>query len=201
MRSPSNRPMKIRTLVAGAFVTVLFVVMTITPHTVAAQAATGRAASPKPHRDTVERDLVQTAIAAGQFKTLVRYIKKAGLADTLSHWGPFTIFAPTDAAFASLPKRTVDALMADPARLRALLQYHIFVGSAFKHHILDLSESIMMQGDTVKIHTANGGARLNERASVLSWTLRASNGVIHTIDRVLVPPARQRATAKRAKSQ
>ena len=142
---------------------------------------------------------MQSAIATGRFATLTRYIERAGLADTLSNWGPFTIFAPTDAAFARLPRRTTTALLADSARLRKLLLSHIFVGSAFKHHILGLREAIMIQGDTVRIRIADGGARLNERANITSWTLRASNGVIHTIDRVLLPPMSGRGSARSTK--
>ncbi len=186
--------MKLHGIAVGASILALFLALSIAPNTVAAQADARKA-----RRDSVERNLTQSAIATGRFTTLMRYVDRAGLADTLSNWGPFTIFAPTDAAFARLPLRTTTALLADTARLRKLLLYHIFVGSAFKHHILDLSESIMMQGDTVRIRVVDGGARLNERANITSWTLRASNGVIHTIDRVLLPPTSRRSGVRGTK--
>ncbi|MBC7843739.1 MAG: fasciclin domain-containing protein [Gemmatimonadaceae bacterium] len=162
--------------------------LVVAPHPVAAQTTV-----PKSGDIRAERSLMQTAAATPNLSTLVRYIRKAGLADTLSKWGPFTIFAPTNAAFARLPRRTVSALLADPSRLRSLLLRHVLVGSAFKHHVLDLTEAVMVSGDTIAIRPDSGGARLNERAKVVGWTRRASNGVIHTIDHVLIAPRRARA--------
>ena len=160
----------------------LFCVLMVTPG-VAASQVRGTAA----HLGGQERNLMEVAAATPKFTTLVRYIRKAGLTDTLSHWGPFTLFAPTNAAFAALPRRTVAALMADSTRLRALLLRHILVGSAFQRHLVDLREAIMMSGDTMTITHRGAVIRLDDRAEVIAWTLRASNGVIHTIDKVILP--------------
>lgn len=134
-------------------------------------------------------DIVDTAVAAGQFKTLVTAVKAAGLVGTLKGKGPYTVFAPTDAAFAKLPPGTVESLLKNKAKLATILKYHVVPGRV---------KSAALAGKTLKVNTAAGlpvtvdgtlGVRVND-ANVIQPDIEASNGVIHVIDTVLIPPAR-----------
>ena len=135
-----------------------------------------------------KKNLVQTAVAAGQFKTLVSLVKQAGLASTLSGEGRYTVFAPTDAAFAKVPKATLKALAADKAQLRAVLLYHVVAGRLPAAKVTKLRSATTLNGATVRIRVSGGMVYVNG-ARVVKPNVSASNGVIHVINRVLIPPA------------
>ena len=132
------------------------------------------------------RDIVDTAVAAGQFTTLARALEVADLIDTLKSEGPFTVFAPTDAAFANLPAGTLDSLLADPAALRNILLYHVVSGEALAGSLSNGQQIRTVQGQTVRVSINGGNIRINN-SNVTQADIRASNGVIHVIDAVLIP--------------
>jgi uncharacterized surface protein with fasciclin (FAS1) repeats len=136
-----------------------------------------------------KKNLVQTAAATGQFKTLATLLTKAGLVRTLERPGPYTVFAPTDAAFAKVPKSTVNALLADKAKLRAVLLYHVVPGKVTSADVAQLSSAKTASGKRVRIRAAGKGVFVND-AKVTKADVAASNGVIHVVNRVLIPPAR-----------
>ncbi len=144
-----------------------------------AQAATPTSAD-------AQSDIVETAASAGSFKTLVAAIKAADLEDTLKGPGPFTVFAPTDEAFAKLPEGTVEALLADKEALTAVLTYHVVAGQVTSDAVAGLTEATTVQGSTIAIDTSNG-VMIND-ANVITADVMASNGVIYVIDTVLLPP-------------
>jgi uncharacterized surface protein with fasciclin (FAS1) repeats len=133
------------------------------------------------------QNLVQTAVAAGQFDTLATLLTKAGLVHTLERSGPYTVFAPTDAAFAKLPKSTVKALLANKAKLRAVLLYHVVPGKVTSAEVTKLSSAKTANGETVRIRVVGKRVFVN-KARVTKTDVMASNGVIHVINRVLIPP-------------
>ena len=130
-------------------------------------------------------DIVQTAVAAGQFTTLASLLQKAGLVDTLATGGPFTVFAPTDAAFAKVPKATLDALAADPAKLKAVLLYHVVPGRVTAADVAKLTSAKTAEGRSLAIKVANGSVFV-DGAQVTTPDVEATNGVIHVIDSVPV---------------
>ncbi|MCX6676304.1 MAG: fasciclin domain-containing protein [Methanothrix sp.] len=132
------------------------------------------------------KNIVDTAIAAGNFKTLVAALQAAGLEDTLKGDGPFTVFAPTDAAFAKIPKDQLNALMANKTQLTALLTYHVVPGKVMS---TELKNGMMIKtvlAENLIISLANGGVMVND-AKVVQADIVCSNGVIHVIDTVLIP--------------
>jgi len=131
------------------------------------------------------KDIVDTAVSAGQFNTLAKALTEAGLVETLKGKGPFTVFAPTDEAFAKLPPGTLEALLADKAKLTAVLTYHVVAGKVMAADVVKLSEAKTVQGQNVKIGTM-GGVMVND-AHVVKTDIMASNGVIHVIDKVILP--------------
>jgi uncharacterized surface protein with fasciclin (FAS1) repeats len=133
------------------------------------------------------KDIVETAVAAGQFKTLVSLVQSAGLAETLAAKGPFTVLAPTDAAFAKVPKSTLRGLKRDRAALRRVLLYHV-LGGRYRSARLTRAESVRsLAGPRLRVGRRGRGVRV-QGARVLDADVVASNGVIHVIDRVLIPP-------------
>ena len=134
-----------------------------------------------------EKDIVDTAVAAGSFKTLVTAVKAAGLVETLKSAGPFTVFAPTDAAFAKLPAGTLDSLLKDPEKLKAVLTYHVVAGAVMAADVVKLTEAKTVEGADLKI-TVMGGKVIVNNAHVVKTDIKCSNGVIHVINAVLVPP-------------
>ncbi|MFO0915359.1 MAG: fasciclin domain-containing protein [Pirellulales bacterium] len=134
-----------------------------------------------------QKDIVDTAVAAGSFKTLVAAVKAADLVDTLKGKGPFTVFAPTDEAFAKLPKGTVEDLLKpeNKEKLQAILTYHVVAGDVRAADVVKLKEAKTVQGGTVKIDTSKG-VKIND-ATVIKTDIATSNGVIHVIDTVLLP--------------
>ncbi|MDH3496313.1 MAG: fasciclin domain-containing protein [Gemmatimonadota bacterium] len=130
------------------------------------------------------QNLVQTAVAA-EFNTLVTALQAAGLDQTLATDGPFTVFAPSDAAFAALPAGTLDALLQDPDALRDVLLYHVVSGEVLASQVVNLTTATTLQGGTVSID-ASSGVKVND-ATVIQTDVLATNGVIHVIDKVLIP--------------
>ncbi|MBP7687692.1 MAG: fasciclin domain-containing protein, partial [Thermoflexales bacterium] len=135
-----------------------------------------------------EKDIVDTAIAAGSFKTLVAAVEAAGLVDALKGAGPLTVFAPTDEAFAALPAGTVEGLLKDPEALKAILLYHVVEGKVLAADAAKLTEAKTLNGAAIKISAADGKVMIND-AEVVSADVMASNGVIHVINKVILPPA------------
>lgn len=140
------------------------------------------------HAHAQNRDIVDTAVAAGQFKTLAAALKAAGLVDTLKGDGPFTVFAPTDAAFAKLPKGTVEDLLKpeNKAKLTAVLTYHVVPGKVMAADVVKVKEAKTVQGSSLKV-SASGGKVMVDNANVVKTDIAASNGVIHVIDTVVLP--------------
>ena len=132
-----------------------------------------------------EKDLVDTAVEAGSFTTLAQALTAAGLVDTLKGPGPYTVFAPTDEAFAKLPPGTLDALLADKAKLTKVLTYHVVPGRVMAADVVKLASAKTVQGQSVKIST-QGGVKV-DNANVTQTDIGASNGVIHVIDTVILP--------------
>jgi uncharacterized surface protein with fasciclin (FAS1) repeats len=130
--------------------------------------------------------IVQTAVAAGQFKTLASLLKSAGLVGTLSGKGPYTVFAPTDAAFAKVPAATLAGLSRDRAKLRAVLLYHVAKGKVTSKQVTMLRSVKTLNGKSVRIRAAGGSVRVGA-ARIAKADVMASNGVIHAIDTVLIP--------------
>ena len=150
----------------------------------AGTATVGRATTTAPKMG--EKNLVQTAVAAGQFKTLASLLQKAGLAGTLEHKGPFTVFAPTDAAFAKVPKATLASLAKNKAKLRAVLLYHVVNGKVTAAQAMNLHSAKTLEGKSLSIRVT-GGKVIVGGATVVKADVAASNGVIHVIDKVLIP--------------
>ncbi len=132
-------------------------------------------------------DIVDVAVAAGSFSTLVQAVQAAGLVETLKGDGPFTVFAPTDEAFAKIPKADLNALLADREKLTAVLTYHVVPGRIMAADVAGLSSAKTVQGESIAIDTSNG-VRVDE-ARVIQTDIEASNGVIHVIDTVILPSA------------
>jgi len=134
------------------------------------------------------QDIVDTAVAAGSFKTLATALKAAGLIDTLKGKGPFTVFAPTDEAFAKLPKGTVEDLLKpeNKAKLTAILTYHVVAGKVMAADVVKLKSANTVNGKSVQI-VVDGGTVMVDNAKVVKTDIGTSNGVIHVIDTVLLP--------------
>ena len=133
-------------------------------------------------------DIVAVAAGAGKFNTLVAAVKAAGLVETLQGKGPFTVFAPTDEAFAKLPKGTVEEPLKpeNVDKLKAILTYHVVSGNVLAADVVKLTKATTVQGSTVKIKSNKQGVRVND-SRVIQTDVLASNGVIHVIDTVLIP--------------
>jgi transforming growth factor-beta-induced protein len=134
------------------------------------------------------QDIVDVAVADGRFTTLAAALTEADLVETLQGEGPFTVFAPTDDAFAKLPEGTLEALLADPEQLTAVLLYHVVAGDVPSTEVVNLTEAMTVQGESVQIRVEDGRVFVND-AEVIITDVEASNGVIHVIDTVIVPPS------------
>jgi uncharacterized surface protein with fasciclin (FAS1) repeats len=134
------------------------------------------------------KDIIDTAVAAGSFTTLAKALQAADLVDTLKGKGPFTVFAPTDAAFAKLPPATLEDLLrpANKAKLRRILTYHVVPSRVTAADVVKLTSAKAVSGDTIAIK-ANGGSVMVDGAQVVKADIDASNGVIHVIDSVILP--------------
>ncbi|WP_448587895.1 fasciclin domain-containing protein [Thermocrinis sp.] len=137
------------------------------------------------HQKKAQANIVETAKQAGQFKTLLTALKEAGLEETLATKCCFTVFAPTDEAFAKVPKDQLDALLKDKEALRRVLLYHVVEGKVYSNQLKE-GDVKTAQGQNAKI-TLRGGPKIND-ANIVKTDIEASNGVIHVIDKVIMPP-------------
>ncbi|HWL50121.1 MAG TPA: fasciclin domain-containing protein [Acidimicrobiia bacterium] len=160
-----------------------------TTATTVAPATTSTAASQQE-----EGDIVDVATEAGSFSTLLTAVEAAGLVETLQGDGPFTVFAPTDEAFAALPEGTLDSLLADTEALSQVLLYHVVGGEVMASDVVELDSATTAQGEDIAITVAGDSVKVNE-ANVVSTDIPASNGVIHVIDQVILPPSMSEAAA------
>lgn len=142
----------------------------------------------KDKKDYNKADIVDTAVAAGSFKTLVAAVQAADLVDTLKGEGPFTVFAPTDEAFAALPEGTVESLLLpeNKDKLVAILTYHVVAGKVMAADVVKLDSATTVQGQDVTITATDAGVKVNG-ANVVKTDIKTSNGVIHVIDQVIIP--------------
>jgi uncharacterized surface protein with fasciclin (FAS1) repeats len=129
--------------------------------------------------------IVDVAVQAGSFKTLVQAVQAAGLVETLSGEGPFTVFAPTDEAFAQIPQDTLQAVLADKEKLTAILTYHVVPGKLMAADVVRSTQLQTVQGQSITVST-EGGVRV-DNANVIQTDIEADNGVIHVIDQVIMP--------------
>lgn len=157
--------------------------------TAAAALAASLAVTPGGARTREDKDIVQTAVAAGQFKTLTKLLRRAGLVEALQQPGPYTVFAPTDAAFKKVPQRRLNMLLRNKAKLRAVLLYHVVPGKVTAADVVKLSSAKTLNGKSVRIRVSGMNVFVNS-AKVTTPDVMASNGVIHVVNRVLIPPAR-----------
>ena len=134
------------------------------------------------------KDIVDTAIEADGFNTLVTAIQEAGLVEALKAEGPYTVFAPTDEAFANLPEGTLDELLANPDDLKNVLLFHVIEGSVMAGDVLEMDGAMVetLLGENIKINIEDGNVFIND-AQVVTTDIKTSNGVIHVINKVLVP--------------
>ena len=133
-----------------------------------------------------QKDIVDTAVANGNFTTLVKAVKAADLVETLKGDGPFTVFAPTDAAFAKIPSDTLSALISDKSALTGVLTYHVVPGKVLAEDVVTLNEAKTIQGQSVDINVKNDKVFV-DGAQVVMTDIKTSNGVIHVIDTVIMP--------------
>ena len=157
--------------------------------TAAAALAASLAVTPGGARTQEDKNVVQTAAAAGQFKTLTKLLRRAGLVGALQQPGPYTVFAPTDAAFKKVPKQKLNMLLRNKAKLKAVLLYHVVPGKVAAADVVKLSSAKTLNGKSVRIRVSGMNVFVNS-AKVTTPDVMASNGVIHVINRVLIPPAR-----------
>jgi Secreted and surface protein containing fasciclin-like repeats len=129
--------------------------------------------------------IVDVAVQAGKFNTLVQAVQAAGLVETLSGEGPFTVFAPTDEAFAQIPQETLQAVLADKEKLTAILTYHVAPGKLMAADVVRSTQLQTVQGQSITVST-EGGVRV-DNANVIQTDIEADNGVIHVIDQVIMP--------------
>jgi uncharacterized surface protein with fasciclin (FAS1) repeats len=155
---------------------------------VTAVAVGGAVASPSSSTSS-DKTIVQTANEAGQFKTLVALVKRAGLANALSGSTKLTVFAPTDKAFAKVPQATLRKLQRNRALLRAVLLYHVAKGDVKAARVVKLRTVKTLNGATVRVGVKGNRVYLNRKVRVVKTDIEASNGTIHVIDGVLIPPA------------
>ena len=153
--------------------------------------AAGSTAAPAPRAAAADKDIVQTAVAAGDFTTLVALVEQAGLAGALSGDDKLTVFAPTDEAFAKVPEATLEKLGRKPRMLRRVLKYHVVAGNLKAADVVERRSLRTLAGAKIKVRVRDGEVRLNRSATVIQADVAASNGTIHAIDRVLLPPRRR----------
>lgn len=138
------------------------------------------------HGHAEQKNIVETAVEAGNFTTLVTAVQEAGLVDTLSGEGPFTVFAPTDAAFAKIPADDLQAILADKELLTSILTYHVVAGKVMSSDVVNLTSATTVQGSDIDISVTDAGVQV-DGANVVAVDIETSNGVIHVIDTVITP--------------
>lgn len=143
-----------------------------------------------------QKDIVDTAVAAGQFTTLAKLVTEAGLVETLKSKGPFTVFAPTDKAFAKLPKSLVNTLLNDKKLLTTVLTYHVVSGKVLSSNLKDGLKAKTVQGETIRVGIHGKNVTFN-KSKLVTADIACTNGVIHVIDTVLLPPTVAKALAKK----
>jgi len=163
--------------------------------TIAGMASAGSCGSSKAHtHDATEKtaahpgpsDIIETALSDDNFTTLVTAVKAAGLVDALKGEGPFTVFAPTDEAFAELPEGTLEALLKDKKMLSSILTYHVVEGAVSSAQVVELDAAETLNGQNIAIAMADGQVMIND-ANVIVTDILCSNGVIHVLDKVILP--------------
>ena len=157
--------------------------------TPAPTSAASPSAAPSASAAAMSKDIVETASEAGSFATLLTAATAAGLVETLQGEGPYTVFAPTDEAFAALPAGTLDGLLADKEALKKVLLYHVVSGTVTSDQVVGLTSADSVEGSPIAVAVKDGVVYLNDSAKVVTPDVMASNGVIHVIDQVLLPPA------------
>ena len=183
MRTPTRTPMQRTSKTVKTWMVAALAAVIIVPGIASAQSAN--------HKDNKPmKNIVQVAVEAGSFNTLVAAVKAAGLVETLSGPGPFTVFAPTDAAFAKLPPGTIQALLADKEKLTSILTYHVVSGKVMAADIVKSNGATpnTINGAPLDIVVRDGKVTING-VNVVTADVQASNGVIHIIDAVLLPQA------------
>ena len=161
-------------------------ILTASVLAIAASAAAGTSVATPAQ---AQKNIVQTAVAAGQFKTLVMLAKRAGLAGTLTGQKKLTVFAPTDAAFKMVPEATLNKLLGNRAQLRRVLLYHVVAGDVKAAEVIGLRSAKTVAGPSVGIKVRGGNVFLNGSTRVVKTDIAASNGTIHVLNKVLIPPA------------
>lgn len=156
--------------------------------TIAAISAAATSAAPAAP-PAADQNIVQTAVAAGQFKTLVMLAKRAGLAGALTGETKLTVFAPTDSAFKKVPRATLNKLLRNRAQLRRVLLYHVVAGDVKAAQVVKLRSAKTVAGPSVRIQVRGGNVFLNRSTRVVKTDIAASNGTIHVLNKVLIPPA------------
>ena len=151
--------------------------------------AASPSAAPSASAAAIAKDIVQTATEAGSFSTLLAAVKAAELVETLQGEGPYTVFAPTNEAFAALPAGTLEGLLADKEALKKVLLYHVVSGAVSSDQVVGLTSADSVEGSRIAIAVKDGMVYLNDSAKVVTPDVMASNGVIHVIDKVILPPA------------
>jgi len=157
----------------------------------ASATATTAAPAPRAGATATDMNIVETAVAAGDFTKLVALVEKAGLADALSGGDKLTVFAPTDEAFSKVPKATLQKLARKPKKLRRVLKYHVVAGDLKAADVVERRSLRTLAGAKIKVRVRDGNVRLNRSAKVVQADIGATNGTIHVIDRVLLPPRRR----------
>ena len=166
----------------------LFTILTLAVITLTSSNSTATAADAK---KTEDMTIVEVAVGNKDFSTLVAAVKAAGLVETLSGKGPFTVFAPTNAAFEALPKGTVETLLKpeNKGKLAGILTYHVVAGKVMAADVVKSKEAVTVQGQTVTVNASDAGVKIG-KANVVKTDIVCKNGVIHVIDAVLLPPAK-----------
>ena len=144
-------------------------------------------AEEEPMEEPMDKTIVDVAVENGNFETLVTAVTEAGLVETLSGEGPFTVFAPTDEAFAKIPEETLTAILADKEQLTSILTYHVVAGKVMAADVVNLDAAETVQGQSLAIEVMEDGTVMVNDAEVILTDVEASNGVIHVIDTVLLP--------------
>ena len=157
----------------------------------ASATATTAAPAPRAGATATDMNIVETAVEAGDFTKLVALVEKAGLADALSGGDKLTVFAPTDEAFSKVPKATLQKLARKPKKLRRVLKYHVVAGDLKAADVVERRSLRTLAGAKIKVRVRDGKVRLNRSAKVVQADIGATNGTIHVIDRVLLPPRRR----------
>ena len=162
------------------------VMHTLAPIAVAAGLLFATPVAQPAQADDPTMNIVETAVSAGSFNTLVAAVKAAGLVETLSGPGPFTVFAPTDEAFAAIPEAHLNALLADKEALTAVLTYHLVAGRVLAEDVVRLTTAQTVNGQSVSIGMKDGGVMI-DGAHIVATDILTTNGVIHVIDKVILP--------------